>query len=397
MRCRCSSHPITVVERAHHDHARCATKTTRLLLRLPARDAGGNRGVRHSRACSAHRFPRSSPRRAGPTCCRSTISAVGVRMVGSAADAEARQAIDLQLCDPAEPDRDTHGRARRRRPCRPLAVREGHGDRLRPLRARIRRAGAAMPIGARGSVTRRAARAEPAWPRGGGAHGEGHEGRQPRRSRCRSPARSPAPRSGSCWGRARTRAGRRPSTAETHGDSTLVNGYANGWLVNPGSSSFSVTLDWTPQRPGVDRDLDLRRRDPAVPLPGAPRRCGRDAGGAADAAAGTGCVRASRSMRDGEVSLGNPLVAAGTRPPRARQSWRPIAAALVGAFVASWWVGLLARSSVCWPCCSDQRLRAVLAFGAPARVRRRRAVRRGAPVPARLRPQVLLAASTSTG
>ncbi len=32
------------------------------------------------------------------------------------------------------------------------------------------------------------------------------------------------------------------------GGSTLVDGYANGWLVHPTSGSFSVTLRWTPQR-----------------------------------------------------------------------------------------------------------------------------------------------------
>ena len=32
------------------------------------------------------------------------------------------------------------------------------------------------------------------------------------------------------------------------GRSTLVDGYANGWLVVPNGSTFDVTLDWTPQR-----------------------------------------------------------------------------------------------------------------------------------------------------
>jgi hypothetical protein len=32
------------------------------------------------------------------------------------------------------------------------------------------------------------------------------------------------------------------------GGSQLVDGYANGWLINPKSSSFEVTMDWTPQR-----------------------------------------------------------------------------------------------------------------------------------------------------
>ena len=32
------------------------------------------------------------------------------------------------------------------------------------------------------------------------------------------------------------------------GGSTLVNGYANGWLVHPRSGAFAVTLRWTPQQ-----------------------------------------------------------------------------------------------------------------------------------------------------
>jgi hypothetical protein len=34
----------------------------------------------------------------------------------------------------------------------------------------------------------------------------------------------------------------------TLGSSRLVDGYANGWLVRPASSSFDVVLEWTPQR-----------------------------------------------------------------------------------------------------------------------------------------------------
>ena len=31
------------------------------------------------------------------------------------------------------------------------------------------------------------------------------------------------------------------------GQSTLVNGFANGWLIKPGTKDFDVTLTWTPQ------------------------------------------------------------------------------------------------------------------------------------------------------
>src|SRR4029079_13800065 len=67
---------------------------------------------------------------------------------------------------------------------------------------------------------------------------------------------------------------------------------------------------------------------------------------------------------EGDVALGNPLVASGTRPPRTAVIVAPIAAALVGVFVASWWVGLLAGLGVL-AVLLDRRLRGILAFGAP--------------------------------
>ncbi|HTL87103.1 MAG TPA: hypothetical protein VL856_18105, partial [Acidimicrobiia bacterium] len=36
--------------------------------------------------------------------------------------------------------------------------------------------------------------------------------------------------------------------AENLGHSALVDGYANGWLISPRSSTFDITMDWTPQR-----------------------------------------------------------------------------------------------------------------------------------------------------
>ena len=44
-------------------------------------------------------------------------------------------------------------------------------------------------------------------------------------------------------------AGWQASAAGTDlGGSTLVNGYGNGWLVTPKSTTFTATLTWTPQR-----------------------------------------------------------------------------------------------------------------------------------------------------
>jgi arabinofuranan 3-O-arabinosyltransferase len=79
------------------------------------------------------------------------------------------------------------------------------------------------------------------------------------------------------------------------GPSTLVDGYANGWLVRPGTSGqpINITLDWTPQRVvdlavplsaaglllclavvGVALARDRRRRAP-TPAPGAAPTLGR--------------------------------------------------------------------------------------------------------------------------
>ncbi len=43
-------------------------------------------------------------------------------------------------------------------------------------------------------------------------------------------------------------AGWRATVDGNQGSPTLVDGYANGWLVTPATRSFSVTLEWTPQR-----------------------------------------------------------------------------------------------------------------------------------------------------
>ena len=40
---------------------------------------------------------------------------------------------------------------------------------------------------------------------------------------------------------------RATTNGATLGDRTLVDGYANGWLVDPTEESFDVVLEWTPQ------------------------------------------------------------------------------------------------------------------------------------------------------
>jgi uncharacterized membrane protein len=132
------------------------------------------------------------------------------------------------------------------------------------------------------------------------------------------------------------------------GGSTLVDGYANGWQVRPQSSSFHVTLKWTPQQKvwialAVSAlalvlciVLALRRR--RTPMPD--------------------------DDHDDALSFGNPLVATGDRPGVARILVGAVAVAVIGALLSDWWVGLVAGALVAvvawWP-----RARVLITLGAP--------------------------------
>ncbi|HXY93341.1 MAG TPA: DUF3367 domain-containing protein, partial [Acidimicrobiia bacterium] len=112
------------------------------------------------------------------------------------------------------------------------------------------------------------------------------------------------------------------------GQSTLVDGYANGWRIVPTSANFAVTLEWTPQRDvWVALAISAAALLACIVLACWPRRRARDDVGDVGAAI------------DGEVTLGNPLVAHGTTP-----RWRVVVVAVVvaglgAAFVSRWWIG----------------------------------------------------------
>jgi hypothetical protein len=56
-------------------------------------------------------------------------------------------------------------------------------------------------------------------------------------------------RSRSGWCSARARTCWRPADGRDLGESQLVDGYANGWLVTPkGSGPITVKLEWVPQK-----------------------------------------------------------------------------------------------------------------------------------------------------
>jgi hypothetical protein len=133
------------------------------------------------------------------------------------------------------------------------------------------------------------------------------------------------------------------------GGSTLVDGYAKRWRVEPPSGSFHVTLAWTPQRnvwialavSGIALVLclvlALRRRR----LPTPPKDDDEDA-----------------------LAFECPLVATGTRPGVGRVIVGALAVAVIGAVLSAWWVGLAAGALVAvvarWP-----RARLLITLGAP--------------------------------
>jgi hypothetical protein len=140
---------------------------------------------------------------------------------------------------------------------------------------------------------------------------------------------------------------------EDAGGSTLVDGYANGWLVVPTASDFDVTLEWVPQRPvwialaisGVTLllclVLALWRRRPS----------GED--------------RAASAEIDGALQLANPLVAVGAAPGRRALIVATLSAGLVAAVLARWWVGVIVALCVVVVLLRP-RLRPLLTLGAPA-------------------------------
>jgi len=132
------------------------------------------------------------------------------------------------------------------------------------------------------------------------------------------------------------------------GGSTLVDGYANGWLVHPRSGTFAVTLRWTPQRNvwialGISAVafvvclfLALRRRRAPVVV----------------------------ATRDEAPVLASPLIAPGARPRPIVVALGALGIAVAGALLAAWWVGVVAGALVALVLCVP-RMRFLIALGAP--------------------------------
>jgi hypothetical protein len=132
------------------------------------------------------------------------------------------------------------------------------------------------------------------------------------------------------------------------GGSTLVDGYANGWLVHPSTGTFQVTLKWTPQEK-VWIALAISALALLICLVLAFRRAK---------------VAPPDDEEDAPAELTSPLIASGIRPDTTRVVVGALAVAVVGTLLASWWVGLVAGGLVALVALVP-RLRGIITLGAP--------------------------------
>jgi hypothetical protein len=125
------------------------------------------------------------------------------------------------------------------------------------------------------------------------------------------------------------------------GESTLADGYGNGWLVRPpaGGKAFEVDLEWVPQRT-VNRALAASVLSVLACV----------------AVVAVSLLRRRRRRREGlvppaieprvDAELASPLVAPGRRPGVAGAVLATLLATAVGAVVVTPWVGLLVGAAV---------------------------------------------------
>ncbi len=312
-----------------------------------------------------------------PSACRTDLLAVdgqpvGVRLSGSPAAAEALKPIDYQLCDPNAPATLTAAAATSTAaaatPATGLTLDLAKGSHL------VRSApGTATGIDVDGLVLGSDA--------GGTAMALGAGGKLPASATHIPVAAKAATPTVKVTSNGRTKievhvTGAEPGTpfwmvlgesnnagwqatvaGKDVGGSTLVNGYANGWLVTPTTRSFDITLKWTPQnRVWISIVISVvvvllclflafRRR----------RKHKRDDARAAVFGA----------QFDGEAKPASPLVATGVRASLPALIGGPLLAFAVGASLARLWVGLV-TGAVVLAVLLRPRLRFLLTFGAPA-------------------------------
>jgi hypothetical protein len=152
-------------------------------------------------------------------------------------------------------------------------------------------------------------------------------------------------------------AGWRATADGEHGSPTMVDGFANGWLIDPARKNFTVTLEWTPQQTvwiALAISAAALLLCLGLVIVWRKRRTSIDR------------LELERPGLDGTVDLANPF----TNPSNRGVSTRAVVttavvAGLGGAVLARWWVGLLAGVLTA-AVLLRPRLRVLLALGAPA-------------------------------
>ena len=345
--CRLGTGRLRAVDRqrrAGHRHCGASRHDHRIPRERTDHDAG-----RHRRARSARRAACRAPATL-PSNCRTDLVTVdgtarSMRLVGTTADAVAGRPVDLEPCDGA------------------AAL--GGGDHLLESTSGLDtgidvdtmvlgsdRSGAPMALGPGGTLG--AATTPPSAAAAVPAVRVVDDGRTTQHIDVTGTQRGQP-----FWlvlGQSYNSGWQASSDAQVVAGSTLVDGYANGWQVTPHTTSFGVTLTWTPQRViwialavsaltmlvCVALVLWRRRR----------RRDERAARADADAA------------QDGSVELVNPLVSRGDAFGIRGALVGALVAAAIGSVVARWWIGLVLGALV-FLAMLRPRLRAVLSLGAP--------------------------------
>ncbi len=306
-----------------------------------------------------------------PGACRTDLltldgSPLGVRVTGSTADATTLRALDVSLCDPAHPDDPA--------PVINLAA-GNHIVRSAPgavtgldvdsLVLGSDAGGAAMALGSHGalpgSVVSTPQTASSATPR----ITVTKNGRTD--LRVHVDGATPGSPFWLVLGQSVNAGWKATLPGAGVKGSSLVDGYANGWLVHPTSASFDVPMHWTPQR-AVWASLLISAAVlvlcTVLVLGGivlARRRARAGLGAAHEDAALPEAV----DELDGVPRLVNPLTAFGARPRTAVAVGASVVTFAVGLVVARWWIGLIAGALVA-AVALRPRLRPLLTFAAPA-------------------------------
>jgi hypothetical protein len=304
---------------------------------------------------------RSAPPSQLPSTCRTDLltvdgNAVGVRVAGSTQTALSLAPVDFQLCDPINPAA----------PAPTISLAPGtHVVRSVPGTSTgigvdgvvlgSQAGGAAMALGPGGTVpTAATAAAKSSKPTAATPKVQVvHNGRT--KVSLKVTGATPGSPFWLVLGESNNAGWEATVNGKDVGGSTLVNGYANGWFVNPTSSTFDVTLKWKPQQ-NVWIALAVSAAALVLCLVLALRR-----------RRGVAAVVSAPPASDAEPVFASPFVAAGTAPSLRGLVLGPVLAGVAGAVLARWWVGAVAAVCVL-AVLLRPRLRPLLTIGAPLAV-----------------------------